>query len=222
MLEESQSSLEDVVSITVYLQDMNDYVTFHQVHSNFFSNCNPALSVTQFDEVGHKGTLIEVELTAMRKTDGVVRENIISVESLKPDAAHTSLATIAGSLIFLSLLTGHDGSGHTVTEVTQLPNSLRPVAEALIRTNGRKGATLQLLQIFENLNKILKAAGSSLRSVAKIILHITDFDDFTAFHSVCDQYISGSKPALSCVKIPAVSPIPGSTVSIEVIAVKEV
>ena len=61
MLEDSKSSLDDVVSITVYLQDMNDYVTFHQVHTSFFSNCSPALSVTQFDKVGHKGTLIEIE-----------------------------------------------------------------------------------------------------------------------------------------------------------------
>ena len=221
ILEDSKSSLDDVVSITVYLQDMNDYVTFHQVHTSFFSNCSPALSVTQFDEVGHKGTLIEIELTAMQNKDGLVRNDITKVENLTPDAGHTSLATAAGPLIFLSLLTGHDGSGHTVSEVTQLPKKIRPMAEALIRTNGKKGATIQLLQIFENLGKILRAAGSSLQSVAKIILYITDFDDFTAFHSVCNHYIPGPKPALSCIKIPAVSPIPGSTVSIEVIAVNE-
>ena len=157
----------------------------------------------------------------MQNEDGLVRNDITKVENLTPDAGHTSLATAAGPLIFLSLLTGHDGSGHTVGEVTQLPKKIRPTAEALIRTNGKKGATIQLLQIFENLGKILRAAGSSLRSVAKIILYITDFDDFTAFNSVCNHYIPGPKPALSCIKIPAVSPIPGSTVSIEVIAVNE-
>ena len=220
-LEEVESSMEDVVGITVYLQDMKDYYTFEQVHSHFFPKSNPALNVIQFDVVGHKGTLIEIELTAMRSGEGVPRKDITEVKGLTPNASHSSLATIAGPLVYLSLLAGHDGSGKVIREVTELPKKIRPLATTLIRTTGRKNATLELLKIFEDLSAILKASDSSLLSVAKIMLYITDFEDFCAFDAVFNQYIKGPKPALSCIKIPAVCPIPDTCVSLEVIAINQ-
>jgi enamine deaminase RidA (YjgF/YER057c/UK114 family) len=71
------------------------------------------------------------------------------------------------------------------------------------------------------LSAILKASNSSLLSVAKIMLYITDFEDFCAFDAVFNQYIKGPKPALSCIKIPAVCPIPDTCVSLEVIAINQ-
>ena len=59
-LEGVGSSLEQVLNLTVYLQDMRDFPTFHRVHERFFPQDPPALTVMEVREVGHKGTLIEI------------------------------------------------------------------------------------------------------------------------------------------------------------------
>ena len=60
-------SLEDSINITVFLADTRDVPAFHRVHSHFFNDILPALTIVGFDEVGHRGCLIEIEITAVSK-----------------------------------------------------------------------------------------------------------------------------------------------------------
>ena len=57
--------MRDIKHVAVMLQDIRDFGTFHRVHMHFFPNDPPALVVTGFNEVGHRGTLIEIEPTAV-------------------------------------------------------------------------------------------------------------------------------------------------------------
>jgi len=72
-LEAEGSSLGAIVNLIVYLQDMRDFPTFHRVHERFFGTDAPALTVIAAREVGHKGTLIEIEPTAIVPGRGVAR-----------------------------------------------------------------------------------------------------------------------------------------------------
>ena len=109
--------MEDIVNITVFLQDMRDFHTFHEVHKHFFPNCFPALTVTEFKEVGHKGTLIEIEVTAMRPVDGLERRFIKEAGSLR-SGSHSALAVIAGPLIFISGQSGVDNNGKAIKDLS--------------------------------------------------------------------------------------------------------
>ena len=216
----ANSSMEEIVKVTVFLQDMRDFHTFHEVHKHFFPNSLPALTVTEFREVGHRGTLIEIEVTAMRPTGGLERKEIREAGPIK-SGAHSALAVVAGGLVYVSGQSGIDSSGRAIKELTALPQALRPNAASLVRATGRLEATLQAITIFENLKSILKEAGASLSSLSRIILYLEDFRDFIAFDSVCKQYCPGPKPALACITIPKVSPVPGAQICVEAIAVKE-
>ena len=66
-LTELGHAMNDIVHVTVFLQRTSDYAVFHRVHRHFFPSEGPSLTVTGFDEVGHKGTLIEIEPTVLRK-----------------------------------------------------------------------------------------------------------------------------------------------------------
>lgn len=81
-----------------------------------------------------------------------------------------------------------------------------------------KNITEQTHRVCQNLEAVLTAAGSSLKSAVKTVCFLSDIADFTAFNEVYAQYFT-EKPARSCV---AVKDLPkGALVEIEVIAEKE-
>jgi 2-iminobutanoate/2-iminopropanoate deaminase len=105
-LEASGSSLDHVLNVIVYLQDMRDFGTFHRVHERFFKSGAPALTVIEAAEVGHKGTLIEIEPTAIIPGRGIERRVIDPHGWRAP--AQMSACVEAGGLAFFS---GIPGSG---------------------------------------------------------------------------------------------------------------
>lgn len=108
-----------------------------------------------------------------------------------------SQAIITGNLIFTS---------------GQIP--LNPQTGVLEGEN----ITEQTHRVCKNLEAVLSAAGSSLKSVVKTVCFLSDIADFTAFNEVYAQYFT-EKPARSCV---AVKDLPkGALVEVEVIAEKE-
>jgi len=78
--------------------------------------------------------------------------------------------------------------------------------------------TEQTHQVCKNLEAVLSAAGSSLKSAVKTVCFLSDMADFAAFNEVYGQYFT-EKPARSCV---AVRSLPkNALVEVEVIAEKE-
>ena len=108
-----------------------------------------------------------------------------------------SQAVVVGNLIFTS---------------GQIP--LNPETGVLEGTD----ITEQTHRVCKNLEAVLCAAGSSLKSAVKTICFLSDMADFAAFNEVYAQYFT-EKPARSCV---AVKELPkGALVEVEVIAEKE-
>ena len=74
----------------------------------------------------------------------------------------------------------------------------------------------QTEQVCENLNAVLKAAGTSLSKVVKTTCYLRNMEDFALFNEVYGKYFT-EKPARSCV---AVRELP-KNVLVEVDAVAE-
>ena len=80
------------------------------------------------------------------------------------------------------------------------------------------GIREQTTRIYENLEAVLAAAGSSLEKVVKTTCFLADMADFAAFNEVYGSYFTG-KPARSCV---AVKTLPKNVLAeIEVIALRD-
>ncbi len=81
-----------------------------------------------------------------------------------------------------------------------------------------KDITEQTHRVCKNLEAVVTAAGSSLKSTVKTVCFLADMSDFAAFNEVYAQYFT-EKPARSCV---AVKDLPkGALVEVEVISEKE-
>jgi len=76
--------------------------------------------------------------------------------------------------------------------------------------------TAQTRQVMENLQAVIKAAGSSFERVVKATVYLKDIGDFTAMNEVYGNYLGKAKPARSTV---AVADLPrGALVEIDLIA----
>ncbi len=120
-------------------------------------------------------------------------------------------------------------------ETNKAPAAIGPYSQAvctgnLIFTSGQiplnpetgvlegNNITAQTHRVCKNLEAVLSAAGSSLKSAVKTVCFLADMADFAAFNEVYAQYFT-EKPARSCV---AVKDLPkGALVEVEVIAEKE-
>lgn len=108
-----------------------------------------------------------------------------------------SQAIVIGNLIFTS---------------GQIP--LDPVSGEMVGTTIAE----QAHRVCQNLDAVLTAAGSSLKSAVKTVCYLQNMSDFAQFNEVYAQYFV-NKPARSCV---AVKELPkGALVEVEVIAEKE-
>ena len=76
----------------------------------------------------------------------------------------------------------------------------------------------QVVQVFENLNTVLEAAGAGFDSITKITVYLTDMSRLRDFGRIKSNYISGPQPASTAVGVAALA-IPGMMVEVEAIAV---
>ncbi len=74
--------------------------------------------------------------------------------------------------------------------------------------------------IFQNIEKILKEAGSSLDDVVKAQIFVTDMNDFSKISPIRNKYFAKSKPVSTLVEINKTVK-DGCKVEIEVIAIKK-
>ncbi len=92
--------------------------------------------------------------------------------------------------------------------------ALDPESGAMVGTDVKE----QTERVCRNLEAVLCAAGSSLKSVVKTVCFLTDMADFAAFNEVYGRYFT-EKPARSCVAVKALPK--GALVEVEVVAEKE-
>jgi 2-iminobutanoate/2-iminopropanoate deaminase len=72
--------------------------------------------------------------------------------------------------------------------------------------------------VFENIRRVLAAAGTSLDKAVKVTVFLRDMADFTAMNEIYQTYFPDNEPARSCV---AVQELPGNfPVEIELVALK--
>ena len=77
----------------------------------------------------------------------------------------------------------------------------------------------QLVQLFENMKKVLEAAGASFADVVEFVGYFTDLQrDFPLYQKVKDRYVTGGLPAQTAIGIRELS-TPGLILELKCIAV---
>ncbi|WP_432372216.1 RidA family protein [Staphylococcus chromogenes] len=92
------------------------------------------------------------------------------------------------------------------------PYSHASVVNGLVYTSGQIPLNLegnivsddvetQTKQVFENLKAVLEAAGSDLEHVVKVLVFLSDMENFQRVNEVYGTYFTSHKPARSAVEV---------------------
>lgn len=213
-LEGSGSSLDNILNLTVYLQDMRDFPTFHRVHERFFPEAPPALTVVQVAEVGHKGEKIEIEPTALMAGAGMTREVICGDA---PPGAQMSLGVAAGGLLFLSNLVGANEDGAPIRKKSELGGALRRKLPKEYPPSAKR-ALLQGLRILDRMESAMRITGAGMEGVAHLTLFLRNISHLPALAPLFQRYFPERRPAFTAIEVPAPAPVGGAEVSMTAIA----
>lgn len=214
-LEDKGFSLRDVVLATVFLADLRDFATFHRVHEHFFKDDPPALCATGFDEVGHRGCRIEIELTA-QLSDAKRSRAPVAWAGAAP--FHAPAAIRAGALLFYSGIAGLGDGGQLVASADQLPVSARSLVRTLEKIERVPGLAAQCWAALNTLRDTALRAGSTLNEVVKTTVYLAEEADLQVYEALRREFLpDNSLPAFECVIISGPGPLRGSHVQIEAI-----
>lgn len=209
-------AMEDIVQLTIFLADLRDFPDFLRVHRQFFPEGGPAITVTGFDEVGHKGTLLEIEPVAVHPDAGLeVTSHRWPIPAPMPGAA----AVTVDKFCFLSGMIGLTGDGVLARshEAIQDADAAAAIAE-LERFERVPGLATQCWAAFERLAETLETARLSLGDLVKITVFMAEPEDFQIFESVRRLWISENLPAMEGIVVFGPGPVAGAHVQIEAIA----
>jgi 2-iminobutanoate/2-iminopropanoate deaminase len=120
-----------------------------------------------------------------------------SVEGMAVPLSHYADAVRAGDLLFVSGVVPVDGEGKLV---------------------GGDDVVAQAEKVFENIGRVLTAAGASAKDVVKVTVFVTDIDDRPKINPVRQRFFGDTRPASTLVEISKLA-IPGAKLEIEAVAV---
>jgi len=103
-----------------------------------------------------------------------------SMPGLAPPVSHYCDAVRFGDLLFVSGTVGVDADGKVV---------------------GDGDAARQTRQIFENMKKVLDAAGASFADVLKVTVFMTNIDDRPRINPVRQEFFGAARPASTLVEV---------------------
>lgn len=216
LLSQAQLTLADTVLSTVYLADLRDVAVFHRVHRHFFPNGGPALAISGFDEVGHRGCGIEIELTALDPSGGLKRSDV-PWTTAAPFAAPAGVR--AGDFVFFSGMAGFDRDAHLVADVSSLPKEAWPLVSNLSKIERFPGTAAQAWAAFARLSEAVDSAGGGLEDLVKLTLYLEDEADLAVVECIAAEFLPrASLPAFERVIVHGPGPCPASRLQLEAIA----
>ena len=103
-----------------------------------------------------------------------------SVPGMAPPISHYCDAVRFGDLLFISGIVGVDERGKVV---------------------GEGDAARQTRQIFENMKRVLDAAGAGFADVLKVTVFLTDIEDRARINPVRQEFFGAARPASTLVEV---------------------
>jgi enamine deaminase RidA (YjgF/YER057c/UK114 family) len=196
------TSLDNVVKAQVFLMDLEHFHGFDEVWKEFFPVPPPRTTVGTTGLLV-PGTLVEIDLTAALPA---AKAQPISVPDIPRPLAHYTPAMRVGDLVFTAGQLASDFKTGIPAEARRDP------AFAYYGSDIKR----QARYILENYARTFKAAGTSLASVVKAQVFMTDLDDFNGFDEVWKEFFPSPPPRTTVGTTGLL--VPGALVEVDLIA----
>jgi enamine deaminase RidA (YjgF/YER057c/UK114 family) len=207
VLEAAGCGLEDVVCAHVYLNDTaNDYASFNEAWQELFPERPPSTVVVPVDGFGVVHAKTEISFVVARP--GSMPVDVVNSSTVPAFPGHAPQAIRAGDMIWCSTLVAADARG-------LLPSAVNPPGLPYFQSAGGR----QMQTIVDNLARLLRAAGSDLQHVVKLLVYCSDLAELPAFVDVWRPAFADSPPAISVIQVKGPFLAPGCTVAVDAVAV---
>jgi reactive intermediate/imine deaminase len=117
------------------------------------------------------------------------------VEGLAEPLSHYTDAVAAGDTLYLSGIVPVDAHGNVVGD----------------------DVVAQARQVFDNMRRVLAAAGAQPADVVKVTLYLLDVDDRPLINPVRQEFFGSARPASTLVEVSGLA-VPGARLEIEAVA----
>lgn len=206
-LEKHGLDVSRLALVTIYLQHAGDAADVLRVHERMLSSANAAVQMVCVDEVGHKGTLLEVECTAV--DDG---------EALKVsgNAGGFPSAVSAGELTFISDCLGvHDRE----LEVADVAESILAVLHPtdLLEVTYLK----QVWRALSGVKRVLEGRAMDIHSLGHLWVRIVRPHSVEKFELMRKLMFGECDHAVTINRVPAIPQSPRALVAISATASEE-
>ncbi len=180
------SSMDQVVSVSVFLKNSGDFAAMNETYREYFNTNAPTRTTVASDLL--IGSLVEISAIAV--PNGTPRDTMHPEGWVKSPRPYSTIVK-AGDLVFLSGLISRRGADDTFVPGT--------VAE-------------QTKTILDNAKTLLATAGLTMADVVSSRVFITDATTFTEMNDVYRTYFPKAPPA----RATAVTPLMGPDYLVEI------
>jgi len=212
--------MSDIKHVAVMLHDVRDFDAFHEVHRRIFGDKAPALIVTTVNEVGHRGTRIEIEPTALDPRAGIP---VAEADWPCPAPFAGPAAVGVGGLFMFAGVLGLNAAGRLVSHSSELDDPIgRRVAADLQRSENSPGFAAQCWAAWSLLRRVADSLHLPLDAIAKTTVYVSDARDIWIYEEVRECFLSSvgrDLPAAEFVSLRGPGPAAGAMVQIEASAV---
>jgi aminoacrylate peracid reductase len=171
----SGSSLEQVVSVTVYLKSAADFTAMNEAYKTYWP-ANPPTRTTVIGDLVLPEALVEMSMIAVPA--GAERV-VIHPEGWMKSPNPYSYAIRSGDTVFLSGLVSRNGRDNTVVQ---------------------GDITVQTRAVMDNAGALLKAAGMTHANVVSSRVYLPDSSLFRQMNEAYRSYFPSAPPARATVK----------------------
>ena len=175
VLSSAGSSLDQVVSVTVFLKSQSDFAAMNDAYRGYWTK-DPPTRTTVVSELVLPDALVEMSMTAV--PNGAERV-VIHPESWIKSPNPYSYAIRSGDTLFMAGLVSRNGRDNTFVA-------------------GDVGAQTKV--VLENAGELLKAAGMSHANVVSSKVYMPDVGPFQQMNEVYRSYFGSAPPARATVK----------------------
>jgi enamine deaminase RidA (YjgF/YER057c/UK114 family) len=197
------ATLDDVVHAQVYLTDPDDYSAFNETWTRHFAKSAPTLDIIPCIPHGLAPYDGKIEINVIAVKGGAARKSHVDAGVVTAFAQQPQ-AVKADDLLFMSGLMAVDRDG-------LLPQAAADPQQPYFSS----AAEAQAEFIIGNIERLCKAAGTSLRNVVRVLQFHTDLAEFYPVYKVWERKLEGRPVPFSAIEVPSPLPVPGATVMIE-------
>lgn len=205
MLAEADVPASSILCSTVFLSDAGDTADFVRVHDRVFADvAGPALQIVVVDEVGHRGTVVEIEVTASMDPEAEIRRTY-EADSAIPSAVR------CGELAFLSDVVPEGSAGRLPRSLDEVPGEDAARAREHVAALGEPVAA-QVAACVATIRERLQEVGADVGDLGNVTVCVARPVPIAPVADALRECLGGGDPAITVLSSSAVGQAVGASV----------